>query len=46
MVECPQVGRPVGEPTPSVLSWRQISRIVVPAARSVKILRTTLASGS
>jgi hypothetical protein len=45
-VECPQVGLPVGEGTPSALSCRQISRIVVPATRSVKMRRTITASGS
>jgi hypothetical protein len=46
MVECPHVDLPVGDGMPSALSCRQISRIVVPVARSVKIRRTTAASGS
>jgi hypothetical protein len=46
IVEWPQVGLPVGDGIASALSRRQISRTVMPAARSVKIRRTTAASGS
>jgi len=46
MVEVPQAASPVGDGTRSVLRLRQISRTVVPPARSVKIRRTTAASGS
>ena len=40
------MGLPVGDGTPSALRRRQISRTVMPAARSVKIPRTTAASDS
>ena len=42
----PQARLPVGEGTASALSRRQIWRMVMPAARSAKIRRTTAASGS
>ena len=46
-VEVPHTARlPVGVGTASALSRRQIWRMVVPAARSAKIRRTTAASGS
>ena len=40
------MGLPVGEGMASALRRRQISRTLIPAARSVKIRRTTAASGS